>query len=261
MAHFLTGMQKYQWKGSDCESDTDSPPDRDEYDSSDKENYESNVHDKNDSIMRKYSILVSSIFTSLTKKKISVKSAVFFFKQTLQLSEQENKILEKAKTLYNVHDAVKEHLVFVNIEVCEDLIEQYELHDMEQKLQEYIEAFDKCIFTLYKNRVRDKDKNIIVLKLVLNHKRLNGTLLKRVKKRIVTLLNKKTGRSHGIRESMLELKNIAEGCIELKFLVPALVCERILQLSDKARLKLFRKSITCIDVLRSDKVCVAHSLL
>lgn len=137
--------------------------------------------------------------------------------------------------------------------MLKDLIDTFEIKNLKKEYQKYAKAFDKFIFAIYKNRVRvgphSPGKNKIYLKLDLNYEQLNGELLGEVKRIIAKLINKKSGKN-AIKCKRLELKSIEEGCIELEFLVSALVCERILQLSDRDRLQLFRESITCSDLTR-----------
>lgn len=248
------------WKEADEESDGNSCPHKSEYDSSDTEQYELDVKKVNISIRREYDNLVASTFASLIEKDTNVKSVVVFFQQHLPLSEDEIEKLRKAETLSDVHAVLKVHFsFFCNFEVIKSLNKVFGLEENEEKLEEYVSVYHNFIITVYRNRVignrSHHGKNKVVLKLdSLNYKnytKISTETLTEIKGYIVSLLNKSCKPAHRISPSMLALESIAVGCLELKFLTTALVCEGILQLSDKTRLEMFEMSITCIEVYTS----------
>ena len=140
------------WKNADQEeSDDHSPPYKFEYDRSDREQHELDARNENDSILKKYNMLVTSTFYLLILKDVIVTSAIVFFQQHLPLSNDEKESLSKAKTLGQVHAAVMPHFSFCNFEVVESLNEFYGLKENEQKYKDYVEAYNNFIITMYKN--------------------------------------------------------------------------------------------------------------
>ena len=258
------------WKKADHEeSDNRSPPYISDYVRSDREQYVLDAQKENFLIWRKYNMLVASTFHSLIERDTRVTSVIVFFQQHLPLSEDENESLSKAETLDQVHAAVMPHFSFCNFEVIESLNEFLELKENEQKFKDYVEAYNNFIITMYKNRVKIRPhspgQNTVVLKLNLVYEhfekipKIPTNALTKTKGYIVSLLNKSCKPADRICASMLELQSIAVGCIELKFLASALVCECILQLSDKTRVQMFEMSITCIEVYTSTSEKVRES--
>lgn len=245
----FTGVRKFFGLKGANEEIEDSPPYYDEYDDSDKENYVIALEDENDLIQGKFNQFVTSTFDSLIERDINVSSLIIFFQQRVDVATK----LERVETIHHVHAVVKAHFSFLNFEVIEDLVNAYGTEKDKKNLKEYVEAFDKFIIVTDKNRVKLRvphihGKNKIVLKLDLDSDKIPLKTLRMIKKRISSILK--------VNRSVLELKEIVKGCLELEFLVPAVIWERVFKLRGDAKVKnlMFKMSITCIEVYTSEKV-------
>lgn len=237
-------------KETDGEDD-DSPPYFDDYDSSGKEEYMSDIEDQNDAIQNEFNVLVASTFDSLRERNIHILTIILFFQQFISTFDPEDaNELAKAKQIHHIHKIVNKYFSFCDYDLIKELIKQFGTNEDKLRIEKYSKAYSNFVLILYRNRVRlephFKAKNEIILKLDLDHDKLPPKRLDKIKKRIATVLK--------VRRSFLVLKEIAKGCLELEYLVPAFVWQRLLELSGETKMKMFKESITFIEFCTSDKI-------
>ncbi len=176
------------------------------------------------SIGVKYASYVRFIRKSLTDQKVSVED-LYSFLLTLPFEYGQSTAteLEKAKTLEDIFIALEKCSSFWDYEVFQYLVGEYDLDENHKKLQ-YVKHFDDYI---QKHNVsqfvkinpelemfiaESKDSKKIILKFDIDTVQCELAKVNKLKDVVATSLD--------IKPSLLQLLSIAEGCVEVTFLIP-----------------------------------------
>ncbi len=143
------------------------------------------------------------------------------------LDEMDEKKIENATSIVQVFITLRKYISFFNYEIIEKIIEWSGLVEDQERLQEYIRAFnyfcERNIFEIPVN-VLSADRSTakkIVFKCIENGSSLEG----------VQSMKRKIAKAVGLKPLSLQLCSIKEGCIELHFLISADVANRIFPVS------------------------------
>ena len=152
-----------------------------------------------------------------------------------------------AKDVSDVFRAIRPHCSYFNYEILQTLVEILGSAEDKQRLQKYLTAFKQycnampCAETICGTAKGSSKRLKLSFKLNYDRETLKPDQLRSIKCTIAQHLN--------IRPSSLYLCTVKEGCVELEFLVPAFLCERIFPLTEAQKEALCREvkalAITC----------------
>lgn len=142
----------------------------------------------------------------------------------------------------NIHDAVMKYYSFSDYEMIEALIKVHGSDEDKTQLKEYIKKYSECVLLVHNNRVKcgsDIGPNKVTFKLEIFDDTVHGREMVATKRTISKFLS--------VRTSQLHLVEIRKGCLNFDFSVPECVVQRVFNLPEEDKKRMFKDSLVFIE--------------
>lgn len=229
---------------------SNSPPQLDEYNISDRRSYFSDLLNEHEDIRSEFRHLVCKLFCSFHDDEVPRLRIIFRqylcddYKYTDDAIKNIKLNLKQAKTVDEIHDAVFDYYSCCNFDLIEVVIKELGSKEDEANLKAYKEKFQKFSFILYNNRLKcgsHNGRNVVTIKLdIENCRRISGKTVSEAKRVACDTLH--------LDKIKFDLHMIRKGCLEFDFFVPDSVCKRIIEMKSEEKVKLFRNKVLSIEV-------------
>ena len=152
------------------------------------------------------------------------------------LKKKDEEAIQQAQSVTAIFIILRPYISFFNYEIMEHLVEHHGSPDDHKRLKEFLTAFNtfcqRSVFEVPPNVYSSKSRTDCKVFVVKCTERVATTLesVRGVRGKIADIL--------GLKASSLQLRSIAKGCVELRFLVSTAVVNRILPVPSAKKLAL-----------------------
>ena len=207
---------------------------------------------ESEDIMRDFGQLFSTVYKSLSARKIPVERLVTHllslraFSPVYEGSQKPlfqtfSKKLKKARSIEKVLGIIEDYFSFFNYHVIEDIVSELGTDKDKDELHKYKEKFDcyikrrvyECLPVF--GPVSEADHARLVLKLDSVYEQFTVKAVKKFQYRLSGIL--------GVSPSVLRLCQVEKGCLQLMFQVPLFVQQEIFPLSSEQERALIAEGV------------------
>ena len=229
----------------------------------------SKLEDETDEMKGKFSRLMTCTSISLKKQDISpeelavcvlsLRAFVPHEPDTALVDDDKEKI-ENSPSITKTFLILLKYTTFINYTVLEHIIEALGTQDDKESLKRYIADFEqfcqRSVFeipsTAFKNGSSDTNRKTVTMKLVEVPDNSLAYFLR---------IERKIARALKVKPSVLIIRSVKEGCIELTFSLPEHVAKEVLPPSDSQLEALREASVQMLECEGKKYPCVVNMLL